>query len=149
MLVRLFGEQIPPYWEAIQYGWLQTNPLPLGADAATYLNNLLTELLSGQAQAWLIADVLDTGQKNVHAVAVTRIVEESLTGMCTVVIQALYGFRHISDDLVREAYSDFLKYAKNVGARRVKFYTTNPRVKQLASLIGATLQSELYSMEVL
>lgn len=150
MILKLLPDQIDAYWDVIQHAWIQTNPPPPGVSIVEYLNVLLENLLSGGAAAWIVYDEPVPDEKRVIAIGVTQLKRESLTGVTNVLIQCLYGLRKLDNALAAEAFSDFLKYARNTGAVRVKLQTSVPRVVELAKLCGCKREAEIftYNLEV-
>lgn len=147
MMIKLTAEQISIYWDTLQYVWLQTNPPPKGVSPTQYLNLLLENLLSDVAQAWIIYEG-EGDTKSVIAVGISSICRDEISGLSTIVIKCLYGFRKLDNDIAMRAFEDFKTYARNTGASQVKLFTNVPRVKELATLCKCVKTSEVFTLDL-
>lgn len=147
MILQLQPEQLSAFWDSFKEVMLRTNPVA-EKHQQKYLNHALTQLMSGKWQAWIVFRFNDEKEKVVHALGVTVLMDDVLTGLRTVKILALYGLRPLDDELAKESFGEFVKYAKNVKCEQVIADTNVERIKELLTLVGATKTLETYTYSV-
>lgn len=147
MIIQLQPSQISLFWDAIQHGFLQTNPPPVGVSSLEYSNKVLQNLLNQKYQCWLVYE-LRNEEKILVAIGVTAITKELLTDVSILNILSLYGFRRLKESTAVNAFNDFLTYAKNTDCVKVCARTSVKRVTELASMVGFTKEFESYSFSL-
>lgn len=147
MILQLQPEQISAFWDSFKEIMLRTNPVN-ERHRQKYLNHVLDQLMSGKFQAWIVFRFNEKKEKMVHALGVTVLMDDVLTGLKTVKILALYGLRPLDDELARESFREFVKYAKNTGCEQVIADTNVERIKELLTLVGAEKILETYTYQV-
>lgn len=148
MIIALQPSQVSVFWDSIKHAFSQTNPCPEGVDSATYFNGLLENLLTQKFQVWLVFRYAENGEKNIHAIGITNITQDNLTGEKILHIESLFGVRKLSDELAKESFQELIKYAKNVGCRGIQARSTVPRIFDLALTVGFKKSYEVYSYPI-
>lgn len=148
MIMQLQPEQIGAFWDAIKHGMISLERLRgRGGSPQDRLNNVLKNLLSGYLQCWIIYS-LDGEEKRLHGFGMTYIMQDKLTDESILMIDSLYGFRKMSDDLAVESINGIKTYAKNVGCSKIYAVTKNKRVITLMGLNNFEPIYQVYSLEV-
>jgi hypothetical protein len=130
MIVQLQPEQISHYWEIIRYA--ATAAMELEPPAHEYSQALFTALLSETHQCWLILN----SEGNPSAMGITCILEENLTGIRRLHVDAFYSYYTLSEELALEAAAYVKQYALANGCQHIRALTNNPRAMRLLELVG-------------
>jgi len=130
VILQLQPDQISEYWYQIKYGAIAAMELELPANE--YSQALLTGLLSGTHHCWLMFD----DERNLRAMGITCIVEENLTGLLQLHIDAFYSYNTLSEDIAREATEYVKQYARDSGCKQIRALTNNPRAARLLAIAG-------------
>lgn len=130
MILQLQPEEISVYWDQIRYAAIAA--MELEPPANEYAQALLTALLSGTHQCWLIMDAA----KEPCAMGITCILDESLTGVRRLHLDAFYSYQTLSEYLAKEATNYVVKYARDVGCTQIRALTSNPRAMRLLAIAG-------------
>lgn len=146
MIMQLQPEQISVFWSSIKYGLVQIGHI-IGANIEKELVNVLTELLAGHYQCWVIYEGSGEDRK-LHAFAITYILNDRLSGRNSLIIAALYGYRGFNSSLITEATEKLKAYAKTMDCNRVQAALRNPRLKELIQLMGFSSEYDMYFLEV-
>lgn len=113
-----------------------------------YSQRTLGLLLSGTHQCWLVYDEDSEGNRKIHAIGISCIMQDSLLNMKCLHILSFYGYRLLTDELALDSFEKFHAYAKANKCDVVKMETNVKRVKDLAELIGLKEDSTNYSIYV-
>lgn len=148
MITALQPSQVSLFWENIRQSFLSTNPPPPGVDHYAYTNKVLENLLTQKYVCWVVYKLNDSGEKVIHALAVTTIEKDNYTGVDTLHIISLFGYRRLDDELARSSFEDFLKYARNTGCFNIKLQSNVRRIFELARAVGFRKVSEVFVMNL-
>lgn len=130
MIVQLQPDQISEYWQQIKYG--ATAAMELLPPANEYTQALFTGLLSGTHQCWLIFD----DERELSAMGITCIVQENLTGISRLHVDAFYSYNTLSEELAHEATEYVKAFARDSGCKQIRALTNNPRASRLLAIAG-------------
>jgi len=130
VILQLQLDQVSEYWFQIKYGAVAAMELELPANE--YAQALLIGLLSGTHQCWLIFD----DDHNLSAMGITCIVQENLTGISRLHVDAFYSYNTLSEELAREATEYVKKFARDSGCKQIRTLTSNPRAMRLLAIAG-------------
>lgn len=148
MIMQLMPEQISAFWDVIKHGMVQLERVRgRGITVQAHLNHVLNNLLSGYLQCWIIYEEVE-GEKKLHAFGMSYIMKDRLTGEDKLIIDSLYGFRKLSDELAMESIEGLKKYAKSTGCSKIYAITNNKRVVELMKLNQFEPTYKIYSLEV-
>lgn len=111
MLIKLQPDQISLFWDMIRQTMLSVYKIPRKFQQS-FATKILELLMSGLSQCWLGYVMDGDGEKKLHYIMVTKIVDDSQYGIRILVIDTLYGFRFISDKLVDEGIDLMEEYAR-------------------------------------
>jgi len=141
MLVKLEAIQINEYWsvlfEMIKKG------LPIHLQYSINSNDLLTSLISGAMQCWVIME----GEK-VHAVGTTAATKDPHTGQKSLLIYSAAGTHFVTDEMWVSAFTVLHDYAKSCGCSSIFAYTSVSRLINIASKLGFDVDTHVISTEV-
>jgi len=130
VILQLQPDQISEYWQQIKYG--ATAAMELAPPANEYTQALFTGLLNGTHQCWLIFD----GERELSAMGITCIVQENLTGISRLHVDAFYSYKTLSEELAREATEYVKQFARDSGCKQIRTLTSNPRATRLLAIAG-------------
>jgi len=130
VILQLQPDQVSEYWWQIKYGAMHA--MELEPPANDYLQALLIGLLGGTHQCWLIFD----DDHNLSAMGITCIVQENLTGISRLHVDAFYSYNTLSEDAVEEATIYVKKFARDSGCKQIRALTSNPRAARLLTIAG-------------
>lgn len=134
MLIRLQPDQVTWFWGLIKQGIINAYKVPKDFQQDFTLS-MLKKLLTGMSQCWLNYEMDDKDRK-IHAIGITSILDEKDYGTRVLNIEALYGFRLISMDMMSDMYSSIEKFAlANKCNVLASDYSTN-RVKEFLDHLG-------------
>ena len=148
MVIQLQPDQIVAFWDAIKHGMSTLERIrERGGSPQDRLNSVLKNLLSGYLQCWIIFEE-EEGKRKLHAFGISYIMKDRLTDKETLIIDSLYGFRKLSNELAVEAIDKLKEYAKNTGCSTIYAITSNKRVIDLMELNNFKPIYQIYSLEV-
>lgn len=134
MVIKLLPAQIVAFWEPIKFALVQANEVPPEREQ-DYMNHALTAFLCERFQCWVTLEETPEG-KQIVAIGVTSIMEDSMLGYKYLYIDAVFGFRAMADELAVESLEAAKKFAKANNCVMVKGITKHLRVRQLGALAG-------------
>jgi hypothetical protein len=109
-IIKLQPDQIPLFWDLIKHGVIQSYRIPEEFQqdfTIKYLENLLL----GLYQCWL-GYTGESEDKKIHAIMVTRIMDEKEYGIRTLSIVGIYGFRLIPQEMTEATMELVEEYAR-------------------------------------
>lgn len=131
MVIRILPVQVPQLWEAIKFACVQADEVNK-EDMPSYFNELLHALLSDKAQCFLrLGD-----DRTLLLLMITRIMIDKITGRKSLFVQALYSWKNVEDKEWQDDYRFIREFAKQEQCKRISFESRNPRVWQLAEVLG-------------
>jgi hypothetical protein len=135
MLLRLLPDQIARYWEIFKESILATVP-PIPAQSPETLNNMLSALLAGIAQAWVTYRKEDD-KVLVIGFVITNIIYDEVTNTQSLYLQSVYvpNDNSIAQDWV-EGLAAVMKFAEANNCSRVLCHTNNPKLMDWAKKFG-------------
>lgn len=146
-LIQLQPKDVAKFWDGIKLSLERSSDSPSDVDGQ-FLNNALKEILTGRMNCWIIFSYTEDQLKQVHTIVVTSIRDDLLFGYKVIQVEAIYGFRSLSDEMLLDALEDLRKYARNIGCRYIRAITTNNRVKDICYMLGFNQFAYSYSLEV-
>lgn len=146
-IIQLQPKEVAAFWDGIKLALSRSNEV-VGDHYDSYMNNALTQLLSGKMAAWIVFDYNEHGAKEVHALAVTSIREDLVFGYKYVYVEALYGMRKVTDQQALDSVEALRTYARNTGCKYIRSVTESDRVKHIATIMGFSEFAAAYSLEV-
>lgn len=142
MVLRVLSVNIPKFWEHIKVAISKVEQLDETTYNATF-NKLLASLLSDTSQCFASFD-----ETSLKALCITEIRVDELRKVRTLFIRCLYAFNAASNDEWIENFKFIEGYAKNEKCNRIEFETSNPKIKALGKILGASEISTKMGMEV-
>lgn len=111
MFIKLQPDQVSIFWEMIKHGMINSYKIPREFQQDFTLK-ALEHLLSGLSQCWIGYQLDDDGNKRIHFIMTSKIVDEKYYGVRVLFIDSLYGFRLMSEKMVSEIYKGMSEFAK-------------------------------------
>ena len=108
--IKLQADQVFLFWDIIKHGVIQAYGIPQ-EHRQSFAVKYLEKLLTGLSQAWIGFEE-EEDKKKISGVVSTKIIQEEDYGVRILMIDALYGFRLISKELLDVAITAFESYAK-------------------------------------
>ena len=132
--IKLQADQVFLFWDLIKHGIIQAYKIPQDhrqSFAVKYLERLLT----GLSQAWIAYDE-EEDKKKITCIVSTKIINQEEYGVKVLLIDTLYGFRLISDELIDIAITSFEAYAKANDCNAILAEYSPKRVGDILARMG-------------
>lgn len=131
MIIRVLPIQVPQLWEVIKFAVTRADEVE-SKDLQPYFNELLHALLSDKAQCFVRLD----DDRKIILLVITRILVDKITGKRSLFIQGLYSWKSVEDKEWQNDYSFIKEFGKHEQCKRISFESRNPRIWQLAEILG-------------
>ena len=129
MIIKLQSDQVVLFWDMIKQGMISSSNIPKEYQQ-DFTINALKQFLSGMSQCWIGYKVDEEGNKRIHYILTTKIVDEKYYGIRILLICSLYGFRLIPQDMVDYAYKGLEEFALANKCNVIAADYTNKRVEE-------------------
>ena len=133
--IKLQADQIFLFWDLIKHGAISSFKIPREYQQA-FAVNVLEQLLTGMAQAWVGYVINDEGEKNIHYISTTKIVDEKFYGVRYLSVESLYGLRFIDQDVLNKMYEVFKSYALANNCNIILTSTFDKRPEDMLQSLG-------------
>ena len=138
MINQLLPDQIATLWDYIKYAFEQS--VPPSADRGIYdSNQVLSALLSGKAQCWILYEKIDNVRR-FEGVVITEIIRDNIMGVRNLLIYSLYG-DNISNRSWREGLVALAKWGIKNGCRNIVGYTDNKLIVNKVLQFGGSIST--------
>lgn len=134
MILQLQPIQISLLWPEILNSAVMANQI-MADKREQYGARLLENLLVGKFQAWVCFS-MEGEERRTHAIGITTIMDDCMTGARNVHVLSLYGFRTLTEALAVESFNAFRAWAKSNACEGIFAETSNERIKELCALVG-------------
>jgi hypothetical protein len=142
-IYKILPTQIPYFWEAIKFACKEADEVKK-EEMQDYFNELLQALLSDKAQCFVVLDE----NRILHSIAITRIVTNKMYRRNELLLQCLYSMTMMDDESVQRYFSFIASFASKVKCELITYNSSNPRVWQLAKVLGCTERYRSFSYQV-
>jgi hypothetical protein len=146
MIIQLDPRNFSVFWPMIRQGVLKTSVLPPEL-YEEYAKNVLSNLLSGMFQTWLVFE-WEGDEKKIHACLVTSLQVDDLTSMKYLYIESIYGYRPMTPELNLETSDELVKFAESQGCKTVRCHSGNPRIFQILKEANFKEVTRIFEREV-
>ena len=135
MIINLQPDQVPLFWDLIKHSLIHARgiPKPYQQDYALVA---LEHSLLGDYQCWLSFDLDKDDNKILHCILVTSIINERIYGRRVLYVEALYGFRLISMEMMEDIYDGLKKFGLANDCVALVADYTNKRSKEFLMHLG-------------
>ena len=147
MIIMLQPNQIAEYWDGIKYALQRAHDLT-DEQFPACANRALENLMTGKYQCWLTGKLQVDGTKEIHAVVITCIVEHGLFGYKMLIVDTVYGYRPVDDEIILEAIKAFRAYGQTNGCLKVVAETNHDRVRDIMAIAGLQFELSRYSLTI-
>jgi hypothetical protein len=143
MIIKLLPEQVPLFWDAIKFAAVQADEID-NKDLQPYLNELLHSLLGEKAQCFAGLD----DKRTLVGILITRLGIDKITGDKYLLVQAVYTWKMLSDQVWKDAYELFQLFAKKEECKYITFNSRNPAIWNKAEKLGFVEKTRTYSLKI-
>lgn len=144
MIIRLLPDQIPTCWEQIKFAVAKVNVITKPEHMQRYCNALLTNLLVGKAQCWIVKN--DETHK-IQGILLTRIIYDA-GDMAQLLLDCVYGYEPVSEDDKKSYFEHMKKFAESIGCFNIVAWTTNGLAKNAMRKAGFTYLADFFAYEL-
>lgn len=134
-VIKLLPDQISLFWSLIKHGVVQAYRIPKEFQqdfTLKYLENLML----GLYQCWVGYVETEEGEKKLHAILCTRIIDEKEYGVRTLAIIGVYGFRLIPQDMIESASAKIEEFARANNCNVMVTEYESKRVEDILNTMG-------------
>jgi hypothetical protein len=122
MITQLLPDQIATLWDYIKFAFEES--IPPSVDRKAYdSNQVLSALLSGKAQCWIVYNKVNNVRK-FEGVVITEVIRDNIIDARNLLIYSIYG-DNISNHSWREGLVALAKWGIRSGCRSIVGYTDN------------------------
>lgn len=122
MINQLLPDQVATLWDYIKYAFEES--IPPSADKRTYdSNQVLSALLSGKAQCWVLYEKI-ANERRFEGVVITEIIRDNIMNTRNLLVYSMYG-TNISNKSWREGLVSLAKWGVRKGCKAIVGYTDN------------------------
>ena len=144
MLVRLTPNQIPSMWEAIKYAAVKSGRLNKD-EMPRYLNKLLNDLLSGNAQCFVKLNE----KRILSGIILSKLIEDNLTNDKSLLIENLYSFEPVTQESWLEGLDIIGKFAVANECITITTYADSEKVYEILKMMGFRERYRCFITEVI
>jgi len=145
MLTKLLPEQVSKFWPIIKYSIEESLP-PTVDEHPDKMNRILSSALSGITDVWAL---YEKGEEiKLEAVALTKLIEDDVSGTKSLLIYCLYGYNEVKEDEWEVGLKLLFKYAKANRCSRVVAYSSVPHLINMANKFGADTDYTFISFDL-
>jgi hypothetical protein len=138
MITQLLPDQIATLWNYIKFAFEES--IPPSADKKAYdSNNVLTALLSGKAQCWVVYEKTTNGRK-FEGVVITEVIRDNIMETRNLLIYSIYG-SNISNRSWREGLVALAKWGIRKGCKAIVGYTDNKLIVDKVLQFGGDIST--------
>lgn len=142
MIIKFDYDKIAFHWATLKPAIEEALP-PGVVRTPGLMNRVLAELLSGAMQCWLI---YEGDPVRVLGVCTTKILNEDLLGVKSLLIYSLYGWEPL--ETFEDDYRRLAEWAKVQGCRSIVAYTANPAVLSMVRRLGGNTDFTYVSFDL-
>jgi len=143
MLIKILPSQVVQLWEVIKFVATKVDEVDK-ENIQPYLNELLHALLNEKAQCFVRLD----DNREIIALAITRILRNNITGEKYFQVHCVYGFKSASDDVWKRDWEVLRDFAKKENCSYMGFQSRNSRIWDIAKLIGMTEAYRIFKLKL-
>jgi len=143
MIIKIIPNQVPYFWEAIKFASTQADEVN-SKDLQPYLNELLHALLSSKAQCFVALD----DKKVLTGILITRLGVDKITGDTFLLLQSVYAWKALSNEIWREAYELFSAFARKEKCKYLLLTSRNPAIWERVENLGFRESNRTFIMNI-
>lgn len=143
MIIKILPKQIPVFWNAIKFAATQADEID-SKNMQPYLNELLHALLSNKAQCFVSLD----NNRVLTGLLITRLCVDKITGDNFLLLQAVYTWQILPDEMWRETYELFLAFAAKEKCKYLLFTSRNPNIWDRTEKLGFKEKTRTFTLEI-
>lgn len=143
MIIKLLPNQVPFFWDAIKLATTQADEVD-SKNIQPYLNELLQSLLSEKAQCFVSLD----DKRVLTGLLITRVCIDKITGDKFLLIQSVYTWKLLTDQVWKDAYDLFRLFAIKEGCKYFSYSSSNPAIWDRASKLGFKEKTRTFILDI-
>ena len=138
MITQLLPDQIATLWDYIKFAFEES--IPPSVDKRAYdSNQVLSALLSGKAQCWIVYEKVGNVRR-FEGVVITEVIRDNIMGVRNLLIYSLYG-DNISNRSWREGLVALAKWGIKNGCKSIVGYTNNKLIVDKVLQFGGNIST--------
>lgn len=143
MIIKLIPKQVPVFWEAIKVATTQADEVD-SKDLQSYLNELLHALLSDKAQCFVGLD----DNRTLIGILITRIGIDKITNDKFLLLQAVYTWEKLEDQVWKDTYDLFRSFAIKEGCKELLCNSRNPAIWNKVGMLGFKEKTRTFVLQI-
>lgn len=143
MIIQLLPEQITKVWDMLRYAIAETF-IPRNTCTNEHMRSILSSLLSGKSQAWMVFDKDSVQERRFIGFMVTRLGIDSAVGEKTLFIDCIYAYETVPESIMFQAQGVLEKFAIKNNCKSMATITESDRIVTLAERNGYTKRYMLF-----
>ena len=150
MLIKLIStaqknqpSQIVLFWDLIKYSCKNAD-IVQPQNYQVYFNELLHALLSDKAQCFVRLNE----DRKIIAILITRILGNKITGEKSFLLQSMYSFKVVPQEIWEKNFNILLKFAIKKGCKRITFNTSNKIIADRCCSFGCKEITRTYEYNI-
>lgn len=137
MINKLTYDQVANLWDLIKEGIEKTVPYPIIGRHRYRESNILTSLLSGAMECWMLYEKDEENETIIlYSISLTTVYTDECTGNRALNLFAHLVYRDIPPNMWQEIFEAVKKYAKSRKCHSLVSATDRPELVHLASEFG-------------
>ena len=137
---------IEALWPGIKNTVIKSARIP-DKDKEEYSIFVLRGLYSGLYQAWMAFNWVE-GEKEIHAMMVTSLNDDNLTGMRYLYVNGIYGYRVLTNEMILDLDKCMVDFAKSQGCNYIRCETNLDRIEEILKFANYEYESTVYKKEL-
>lgn len=143
MLIQLLPVDIPRYWEPIKHAAVAVDEVDVKQRPA-YLRDLLQNLMSSSAQAWLRVDE----SREIASVCITRILHNSQFDEKYLYVQVTYSWKRVPESVWGDDIETLKEFGKKEGCKYIGCMSRNPRIWEIVQRDGFKETTRIFALRL-
>lgn len=143
MIVKILPTQVPAFWNAIKFATTQADEVD-NKDMQPYLNELLHALLNDKAQCFVGLD----DKRTLIGILITRISIDKITGEKFLLLQSVYTWEKLEDQIWRDTYDLFRSFAIKEGCKELLCNSRNPAIWNKVEKLGFKEKTRTFVLRI-
>ena len=144
-LLQALPKEIADNWPALKRAIQLAQPDFIAQNQQS-LNRILTELLEGRMQCWILSK--QTEATKPLAVCITAITDDAILMTKSLYVFSLYGLSNINITAYNTMYDTLVSFGKGQGCTRLTFYTSSRSIITKAREAGFEVINTFLAKEI-
>ena len=149
MILRIDTAQVVDYWPILQLTATEALPPYVVADE-NVINNIMSALLRGQMQGWVVVEREEGRPVRLIAAVITEICVDEIAGARNLMVYALYGAAPEGVSLKHwfDIKNSLAKYAACNGCKKLVAYSNSDAAIKVVKKMGGQVEYRFLSLDL-